>query len=68
MVYFPGVCGESAVFRMIPTEAGYLCQADGVTIPAVISQRLVLGDGVPRVVLEIAVRGYDGPTKMLAGD
>ncbi len=62
MIRFDGVFGEAAAFTMKPTETGYDCFLNGQKIPAVISEKLVIGEGVPKVVLEIAVKEYSGKT------
>lgn len=62
---FTGVIGDAAEFTARQTETGYECQLNGTPVPAVLSQNLVLGDGVPKVVLEIAVKSYQGLTKTL---
>ena len=60
MIQFTGVFGEAAAFTMKPTETGYDCFLNGQKIPAVLSETLVIGEGVPKVVLEIAVKEYSG--------
>lgn len=62
MIRFGGVFGEAAAFTMKPTETGYDCFLNGQKIPAVLSEKLVIGEGVPKVVLEIAVKEYAGKT------
>ena len=52
------VVGGAADFAIERTDTGYDCLLNGVLIPSVISQKLVVGDGVPKVVLEIAVKTY----------
>ena len=56
MIRFDGVVGEAAIFSVKPTETGAECFLDGQRIPAVLSQKLVIDDGIPKVILEIAVR------------
>ena len=68
MITFPGVLGESAEFVLRKSKTGYDCLLNGVPVPAVISHKLVIGDGVPKVILEIAVRSYQGITRMLGED
>ena len=68
MIEFPGVIGCAVAFEMQKTETGYECLLDGIAVPAVISQKLVVGEGVPKVVLEIAVKSYQGITKILEAD
>lgn len=67
MVKFP-VIGDAADFTIRRTESGYDCLLNGVSIPSVISQKLVVGDGVPKVVLEIAVKTYQGLTETFETD
>lgn len=62
MIRFDGVFGEAAAFTMKQTETGYDCFLNGQKIPAVLSEKLVIGEGVPKVVLEIAVKEYSGKT------
>lgn len=66
MIQFTGVFGEAAAFTMKPTETGYDCFLNGQKIPAVLSEKLVIGEGVPKVVLEIAVKEYSGKTRATA--
>lgn len=66
MIRFDGVVGEAAAFTMKPTETGYECFLNGQKIPAVLSEKLVIGEGVPKVVLEIAVKEYSGKTRTTA--
>lgn len=66
MIRFDGVFGDAAVFTMKPTETGYDCFLNGQKIPAVLSEKLVIGEGVPKVVLEIAVKEYSGKTRTTA--
>ena len=66
MIRFDGVFGEAAAFSMKPTETGYDCFLNGQKIPAVLSEKLVIGEGVPKVVLEIAVKEYSGKTRTTA--
>ena len=62
MIRFDGVFGDAAVFTVKRTESGYQCFLNGQKVPAVLSEKLVIGEGVPKVVLEIAVRAYSGKT------
>ena len=55
---FAGVIGDASVFSMKRTSEGTECFLDGHRVPAVLSQKLVVGEGVPKVVLEIAVKEY----------
>lgn len=66
MIRFDGVFGEAAAFTMKQTETGYDCFLNGQKIPAVLSEKLVIGEGVPKVVLEIAVKEYSGKTRTTA--
>lgn len=68
VIKFPNVIGEATTFEMRKTEAGYDCLLDGIAIPAVLSQKLVIGQGVPKVVLEIAVKTYQGLTETFETD
>lgn len=62
------IIGDAADFTIKQTDTGYDCLLNGIVIPAVISQKLVVGEGVPKVVLEIAVKTYQGITKTLEAD
>ena len=55
---FPGVIGDASIFSTRQTSEGTECFLDGKRVPAVLSQKLVVGEGVPKVVLEIAVKEY----------
>lgn len=68
MIEFHRIIGEAATFEMRKTETGYDCLLDGIAIPAVLSQKLVVGEGAPKVVLEIAVKTYQGITETLEED
>lgn len=63
MIRFKGVVGDAAVFTMKQTETGDECFLNGEKVPAVLSEKLVIGEGVPKVVLEIAVKEYSGKTR-----
>ena len=67
MIKFP-VIGDAADFTVKRTDSGYDCLLDGISIPSVISQKLVVGEGVPKVVLEIAVKTYQGLTEIFEAD
>jgi hypothetical protein len=57
-LFFEGVVGEAARFSIKKHESGYECFLDGKAVPAVMSQRLVVEEGIPHVVLKIAIREY----------
>lgn len=63
MICFKGVFGDAAAFTMRQTETGDECFLNGQKVPAVLSEKLVIGEGVPKVVLEIAVKEYSGKTR-----
>lgn len=59
-IKFPCVIGEAAKFQVKKSKVGFECYLNGQLIPAVISQKLIVGTGtVPYVRLEIAVDKYE---------
>ena len=60
---FPQVFGETSEVCVEKSGLdGLTFYLNGAEVPGVISQKLILGDGVPKVALEIAVRKYTGTT------
>lgn len=67
-IKFPQVLGETSTFQIKQTDSGYECYLDGVKIPAVISQELVIGSDIPHIVLKIVVNQYEtDETNILLG-
>lgn len=61
---FEGVHGKVSTVEL-RQEGEYLeLYLNQIRVPGVISCNLVLGSEVPKVVLEVAVKEYQGPTKI----
>ena len=59
---FSGVIGETSEVEVKQNNQSCNFYLNGEAVPGVIKHSLVLGDGVARVVLEIAVKQYSSST------
>lgn len=59
MLHFSGVKGDAAELKEIRVPGGRAILLNGKEIPAVMDYKVVFGNAIPKVVMEVAICSYE---------